>query len=282
MKKSVLVILILAIVMMATVTAFAETTDRDPMSLPIDGTDWVEVSIEELKAQVSEELGYTPVFRCWFDENCNGLFEVFFPEGICSLKLFYTFDPQTLNSGAYWMSGEQVYTLLNGGLKNQVSPVKGQWVYVRPDPEDSYCWLSGVGEIVQDTNGNYYLIVGGETVEGIFSLDNVREIPGGLLLDGGEIAQAKYDSWASHNIGEFGEDGNPQQQTRVAELYASKGSELPGAAIDARCARITLWGIGVETDMTEGSQTTRSALNRRNPSITEVAGSISRMAFFRM
>ena len=69
----------------------------------------------------------------------------------------------------------------------------------------------------------------------------------------------------------FGEDGNPQQQTRVAELYASKGSELPGAAIDARCARITLWGIGLAAGMTEGIQITRSALNRRNPSITEEA-----------
>jgi len=76
----------------------------------------------------------------------------------------------------------------------------------------------------------------------------------------------------------FGEDGNRQQRTCIAELSASKGTELPGAAIDARCARITLRDASLAAGTTEGLPTMRSALNRRNPSITEVAGSSSRMA----
>lgn len=41
---------------------------------------------------------------------------------------------------------------------------------------------------------------------------------------------------------------------RVAELSALKGTDLPGATIDAHGVRITLWGISVEADMTEGIQ----------------------------
>jgi hypothetical protein len=37
-----------------------------------------------------------------------------------------------------------------------------------------------------------------------------------------------------------GEGGNRQQQTCIAKLYASKGTDLPGAIIDDRCAGITL------------------------------------------
>ena len=54
-----------------------------------------------------------------------------------------------------------------------------------------------------------------------------------------------------------GEDGNRQQQTCIAELFALKGTELPGAAIDAHCVRITLRGAGLAAGMTEGSQPMR-------------------------
>lgn len=39
---------------------------------------------------------------------------------------------------------------------------------------------------------------------------------------------------------EYEEDGNRQHQTCIAELFASKGTDLSGATIDACCARITL------------------------------------------
>ena len=77
----------------------------------------------------------------------------------------------------------------------------------------------------------------------------------------------------------FKEDGNRQQHMCIAELSASKDTVLPGAAIDARCAGITLRDAGLATGTTEGRPTMRFALNRRNPSITEVFGESSRMAF---
>ena len=48
------------------------------------------------------------------------------------------------------------------------------------------------------------------------------------------------------------EDGNRQQRTRIAELFASKGTDLPGAIIDACCARITLRDAGLAAGTTEG------------------------------
>ena len=78
----------------------------------------------------------------------------------------------------------------------------------------------------------------------------------------------------------FEEDGNRQQRTCIAELFAPNGTELPGAIIDARCARRTLRDAGLAAGTTEGMPIMRLALNRRNPSITEVAGKSSRMAVF--
>ena len=74
------------------------------------------------------------------------------------------------------------------------------------------------------------------------------------------------------------EDGNRQRQTRIAELSASNGTELPDATIDARCARITLRDTSLAAGTTEGLPIMRSALNRRNSSITEATGNSSRMA----
>lgn len=74
------------------------------------------------------------------------------------------------------------------------------------------------------------------------------------------------------------EDGNRQLQTCIAELFAPNGTELSGATIDAHCVRITLRGASLAAGMTEGLPIMRFALNRRNSSITEVAGKSSRMA----
>ena len=74
------------------------------------------------------------------------------------------------------------------------------------------------------------------------------------------------------------EDGNRQQRTCIAELFAPHGTELSGATIDARCARITLRDASLAAGTTEGLPLMRFALNRRNSSITEVAGKSSRMA----
>lgn len=74
------------------------------------------------------------------------------------------------------------------------------------------------------------------------------------------------------------EDGNRQRQTRIAELFALNGTELPGATKDAHCVRRTLWDVGLAAGTTEGLPRMRFALNRRNSSITEVAGNSSRIA----
>ena len=60
------------------------------------------------------------------------------------------------------------------------------------------------------------------------------------------------------------EDGNRQQKPYVAELFSSKGTDLPGAAIDAHGVRITLWGAGLAAGMTEGCQRMRFALTQRD------------------
>lgn len=74
------------------------------------------------------------------------------------------------------------------------------------------------------------------------------------------------------------EDGNRQQQTRISVLFAPNGTELPGATIDARCARITLRGASLAASTTEGLLPMRFDLNRRKSSITGAAGKSSRMA----
>ena len=76
------------------------------------------------------------------------------------------------------------------------------------------------------------------------------------------------------------EDGNRQQQTCIAELLAPNGTELSDATIDARCVRITLRDAGLAAGTIEGLPIMRFALNRRNSSITKVAGNSSRMAIF--
>ena len=86
----------------------------------------------------------------------------------------------------------------------------------------------------------------------------------------------KADLLAFSDVREEG--GNRQQRTCIAELFAPNGTELSGATIDAHCVRITLRDIGVAADTTEGLPTMHFALNRRNSSITEVAGKSSRMA----
>lgn len=74
------------------------------------------------------------------------------------------------------------------------------------------------------------------------------------------------------------EDGNRQLHTCIAELCAPNGTELPDAAIDAHCVRITLRDAGLAAGTTEGLPIMRFALNRRNSSITEANGNSSRMA----
>ena len=77
----------------------------------------------------------------------------------------------------------------------------------------------------------------------------------------------------------FREDGNRQHESRIAKLFASKGAELPGAIIDARCARVTIAELRVKASgRKHGGPIMRFALNRRNLSITEEAGNSSRMA----
>ena len=90
----------------------------------------------------------------------------------------------------------------------------------------------------------------------------------------------KADLFACSDVCE--EDGNRQQRTCIAELSAPNGTELSGATIDTRCARITLRDAGLAAGTTEGLPLMRFALNRRNSSITEVAGKSSRMASFRL
>ena len=76
-----------------------------------------------------------------------------------------------------------------------------------------------------------------------------------------------------------GEGGNRQQQTCIAKLYASKGTDLPGARIDDRCAGITLADLRIRpAEDKQGWPIMRCALNRRNPGITEEDGSSSRTA----
>lgn len=59
--------------------------------------------------------------------------------------------------------------------------------------------------------------------------------------------------------------------TCVAKLSALKGLDLPGATIDARCARITLRDVGLAAGTTEGLPLMHFALNQRNLSITEAS-----------
>lgn len=66
--------------------------------------------------------------------------------------------------------------------------------------------------------------------------------------------------------------------TCVAELSALKGLDLPGATIDARCARITLRDASLAAGTTEGLPLMHLALNQRNLSITEASRKSSRMA----
>ena len=79
--------------------------------------------------------------------------------------------------------------------------------------------------------------------------------------------------------------GNRQQQTRVAESFAAKGTALPDAAIDgcasvSRCTERTLWGIGLAANMTQGCHPMHRALNRRNPGITEEADPVAEWQFY--
>ncbi len=67
-------------------------------------------------------------------------------------------------------------------------------------------------------------------------------------------------------------------KTHIAEQFALKSTTLLGAAIDAHSVGITLWGIGLETGMTEGIQRMHLALKWRNPCITEEVGKSSRTA----
>ena len=76
----------------------------------------------------------------------------------------------------------------------------------------------------------------------------------------------------------FEEDGNRQQQTCIAELFAPNGMELSDVTIDVRCARITLMNAGLDAGTIEGLPIMRFALNQRNLSITEVSRKSSRMA----
>lgn len=60
--------------------------------------------------------------------------------------------------------------------------------------------------------------------------------------------------------------------TRIAELFAQKGTELSGAAIDAYCVGITHEPHGVVTVASSGNtKQCTVALKGRNPRITEVA-----------
>ena len=70
----------------------------------------------------------------------------------------------------------------------------------------------------------------------------------------------------------------PPTGTCVAELSALKGLDLPGATIDARCARITLRDASLAAGTTEGLPLMHLALNQRNLSITEASRKSSRMA----
>ena len=45
------------------------------------------------------------------------------------------------------------------------------------------------------------------------------------------------------------EDGNRQQAARVAKVFASKSTDLPGAIIYACGAGMSLWGVGVASGM---------------------------------
>ena len=74
------------------------------------------------------------------------------------------------------------------------------------------------------------------------------------------------------------EDGNRQQRTCIAELFAPNGTELSGATIDARCARITLRDASLAAGTTEGLPLMHLALNQRNLSIAEASRKSSRMA----
>ena len=59
-----------------------------------------------------------------------------------------------------------------------------------------------------------------------------------------------------------------------------KGLDLPGVAIDARGARITLRDAGLAAGTTEGLPLMHLALNQRNLSITEASRKSSRRANF--
>lgn len=81
-----------------------------------------------------------------------------------------------------------------------------------------------------------------------------------------------------------GGGGNRQQQTHVAESFAAKGTALPGAITDgrtsvSRCTERTLRSTGVAAGRTQGCQAMRRALSRRNPGITEEAGTVAEWQF---
>ena len=72
---------------------------------------------------------------------------------------------------------------------------------------------------------------------GIFQLEPVR-IPTGEICGPAEMPSRKTET--------------VNKTLMSQQLFASKGTELPGAAIDAHGVRITLRGAGLATGMTEG------------------------------